>query len=115
MALFRLLLLAMLAVILVYTGWVGATHGWNLIPQFFAAIARMDWQGQFNLDFLGMLTLSAIWTAWRNRFGARGLGLAALAFFFGTPFLAIYLTGLIARHRGDRVTVLLGDARAAAA
>lgn len=108
---FRLFLLGMLAIIAAYTGLVIADHGWNLLPEFFGAIARMDWQGQFNLDFMGMLALSAMWTMWRNHFSPAGLGLGVLAFFLGTPFLAIYLTVLIGKHRGDMAVVLVGEAR----
>ena len=112
MTLFRLFLIAALGVISVYTAIVIANHGLNLFPAFFGDMAAMGWAGQFNLDFMFMLALSAIWTAWRNGFSPAGLGLAVVAFFGGTPFLAIYLLFLLARTGGDMRRVLLGDARA---
>ncbi|MEL7466785.1 MAG: hypothetical protein AAFN79_22110 [Pseudomonadota bacterium] len=68
----------------------------------------MTWQGQFNLDFMTFLMLSALWTAWRNGFSGGGFGLGALAFFFGMPFLCIYLLVLLSRENGDMRRVLLG-------
>jgi len=112
MTLFRLALIAALGVITVYTAIVIANHGLNLFPAFFGDMAAMGWAGQFNLDFMFMLALSALWTAWRNGFSAGGLGLAVVAFFGGTPFLTIYLLYLLARTGGDMRRVLLGDARA---
>ena len=38
----------------------------------------MKWFGQFNLDFMGFLILSAIWVAWRNQFSAAGLRVECL-------------------------------------
>ena len=61
MTLFRLFIGAMFAVIAIYTLAVVVEHGLNLFPVFFGA---MGWPGQFNLDFLGMLMLSALWAAW---------------------------------------------------
>jgi hypothetical protein len=63
----------------------------NLLPQFFGQIADGGWQGQFNMDFLFMLTLSALWVGWRHGFTAAGLGLAFLAATGGALFLSIYL------------------------
>ncbi|MCA6231790.1 MAG: hypothetical protein IM644_05830 [Phenylobacterium sp.] len=112
MTLFRIFLVAALGVITVYTAVVVANHGLNLFPAFFGDMARMGWAGQFNLDFMFMLALSALWTAWRNGFSAGGLGLAVVAFFGGMPFLCIYLLYLLSRTGGDMRRVLLGDARA---
>jgi hypothetical protein len=112
MTLFRLFLIAALGIITAYTAVVVANHGLNLFPAFFGDMAAMGWAGQFNLDFMFMLVLSALWTAWRNGFSAGGLGLAVVAFFGGMPFLCIYLLFLIARMGGDMRRILLGDARA---
>lgn len=104
MLLFRFLLFFMLVAIVAYTGVVIARHGIDFLPVFFGDMARLGWAGQFNLDFMCMLMLSALWVAWRHRFSAGGIALAVLAFFGGAPFLCVYL--LIAGARGDR------DARA---
>ncbi len=112
MILFRALLVMMLIVLSVYTAIVIANHGINLLAVFFGDIAAMAWPGQFNLDFLGFLMLSAIWTAWRHQFSPAGLGLGVLAFFGGMMFLTIYLLIVSLRTKGDIRAMLLGAARA---
>mgnify|MGYP001764189582 CR=1 FL=1 len=109
MTAFRSLLLVMLVVLAGYTAVVIANHGWGLLPVFFGDIASVTWPGQFNLDFLFMLTLSATWVAWRHRFSASGLVLGALALFGGAMFLTIYLLVVTTRTRGDVRKLLLGD------
>lgn len=108
---FRVLLTTILAIIVIYTAFVVSNHGLNLLPIFFGDILRMEWPGQFNLDFLGFLILSAFWTAWRNQFAPSGLGFALLALFFGTPFLTIYLLVLSFRTDGDVQAMLVGERR----
>jgi hypothetical protein len=109
MTAFRSLLILMLVVLTGYTAVVIANHGWGLLPVFFGNIGSFTWPGQFNLDFLFMLTLSATWVAWRHRFSASGLVLGALALFGGALFLTIYLLVVTARTRGDVRKLLLGD------
>ena len=104
----RLILSLMLVAVVAYTGVVIARHGPDLFPVFFGDIARMGWAGQFNLDFMCMLALSALWVAWRHRFSAAGLALALLAFIGGTPFLCIYLLIESTRSGGDMRALLLG-------
>lgn len=112
---FRLLMIAMIANILIYTGFVGFENGWNLVPIFFRDIAAMTWPGQFNVDFMSFLLLSATWTLWRNNFSGLGLALAPFALFGGIMFLAPYLLLLTVRASGDMKIVLLGEKRAAEA
>jgi len=103
---FRILLVAMVGVLAPYTAVVIADHGWNLLPVFFGDIGKLAWPGQFDLDFMFMLALAALWVAWRHRFSAAGLALAVLAFFGGSPFLSVYLlvvsaarkSGVCGRH-----------------
>ncbi|MGA1372372.1 MAG: hypothetical protein ACO3Z6_12285 [Pseudomonadales bacterium] len=109
---FRALLLTLLLVVVVYTVPVVAREGlWSLLPTFFGDMSKMGWPGQFNLDFMGFLTLSAVWTAWRNDYSGAGLGLAVLAFFGGIPFLTTYLLILSVRTGGDIKAMLLGERR----
>jgi hypothetical protein len=75
----RILLVVMFAAVAVYTVATGAGHGWNLLPVFFGDIGRLAWPGQFDLDVLCLLALSALWAAWRHRFSALGLVLAVVA------------------------------------
>ncbi len=109
MVAFRGLLILMLAVILLYTGAVVAQHGLGLLPVFFGDIARMAWPGQFNLDFLCMLTLSGLWVAWRHGFSGSGILLGLLALFGGVLFLSIYLLVESRRAGGDVARLLLGS------
>ena len=112
MTVFRILLVGMFAVLLAYTGMVIANHGWGLFQVFFSDMAKMGWAGQFNLDFMFMLTLSGFWVAWRHQFSLLGLVLALFAFVGGTPFLSIYLLVLSLQTGGDVRTMLLGPSRA---
>jgi len=61
---FRAYLAVVLACLAGYTIVVGLEHGWNLLPVFFSNIAEMNWSGQFNLDFMTFLGLSA--SGWRG-------------------------------------------------
>jgi hypothetical protein len=105
---FYLVLVVLWGVLLFYTATVVAEYGINLFPYFFGDIARWTWPGQFNLDFMMMLFLSASWTAWRNGFSAAGIALAVAAFFGGAGFLLPYLTYLAWKHRGMTSAILLG-------
>jgi hypothetical protein len=109
---FRILLVVLWTTIAVYTGIVIANHGWGLLAIFFADMAAMGWPGQFNLDFSSLLTLSALWVAWRHRFSSGGLALALLAFFGGGLFLTAYLFVVSTMAKGDMKEVLLGKLRA---
>jgi hypothetical protein len=109
MTLLRIVLVIHLSILLAYTTIVIGNHGMDLFPVFFGDIALMGWPGQFNLDFMGFLILSGLWTAWRNNFSPLGLALAVVAFFGGMGFLSIYvlILSLSARNIQD---ILLGSA-----
>ena len=109
---FRTLLVLMIGVVLVYTGVVGATHGWRLLPVFFGDIAAMTWPGQFNLDFGCMLVFSGLWLAWRHHFTPAGLALGLLGAVGGTLVLAPYLLVASVQAQGDVKVLLLGKRRA---
>lgn len=109
---FRLLLVVMFIIISAYTTVVISTHGMNLLPVFFGAMANMDWPGQFNVDFTCFLVLSALWVSWRHRFSAAGLVLGLIALFGGVLFLSAYLLIESIKADGDVKALLLGSARA---
>lgn len=111
MTAFRGLLVILWIVLAAYTAVVVSQHGIGLLPIFFGDIAAVAWPGQFNLDFLCFLILSAMWTAWRNAFSAGALLLAVLAFFGGAGFLLPYLLFLTFREKSDLVRVLIGGRR----
>ncbi len=108
MALFRAILLIMLAIIVIYTSVTISMHGLHLLPHFFGAIATMDWQGQFNTDFMMFLMLSGLWTAWRNGMTGGAIALGIVAVFFGILFLSVYLLYLSYRKNGNMKQILLG-------
>jgi len=111
---FRILLAAIFTTVVVYTVVVIANHGMNLLPVFFGDIAKMEWPGQFNLDFLGFLVLSGFWLAWRHHFSPGGLALGVLGLFGGVPVLTAYLFVASLAAEGDVKVLLLGPARARA-
>jgi hypothetical protein len=105
---FRAYLAAMALTIFLYTVVVIANHGWDLLSVFFGDIGEIAWPGQFNLDFMFMLTLSATWVAWRHQYSAGGLALAFLAAIGGSAFLSVYLLVMSFRVKGDARTLVLG-------
>ena len=115
MTLLRAFLLLFFVILAAYTGVVVARHGLGLLGVFFGDIGALGWPGQFNLDFLGFLCLSAAWVAWRHRFTPAGLGLGVLAFSGGMGFLTIYLLVQTGRTKGDPAALLMGPSRAGSA
>lgn len=109
MTAFRIFLAIVFLSIVAYTAVTISNHGLNLLPVFFGDMKAMAWPGQFNFDFMTFLALSALWTAWRNQFSAKGLGLAVLAFFGGMLFLSAYLFILTFKANGSVVQVMIGD------
>ena len=109
---FRALLVIMVVCIAVYTTIVGVNHGMNLLPVFFGDMAKMNWPGQFNLDFMTFLALSGLWLAWRHHFSPGGIVLGVLGFFGGMMVLAPYLLFVSFKANGDIKVLLLGKERA---
>ena len=112
MTAFRIFLATIFIVIGAYTFIVGANHGYGLFTVFFGDMAAMGWPGQFNLDFMCMLALSALWVSWRHQFSGVGLLLGLLAFLGGASFLSIYLFVVAGQTKGNAKELLLGKARA---
>ena len=113
MTLLRLYALIFLLVLTVYTGIVMANHGANLVPVYFNDMAAMARQGQFYLDILGFLILSALWVGWRHEYSLVGWVLTPLALFGGMMFLTVYLLIISFRMNGDLKALLIGEHRAA--
>ena len=105
---FRTFLIILWLALAAYTAVVISRHGLGLLPIFFGDVAKLGWPGQFNLDFLCFLILSALWTAWRTGFSAIALLLALIAFFGGAGFLLPYIAFLTVRERGNMSRVLIG-------
>ena len=112
MIVFRTWLGTIVVAVSAYTLVTINQQGFNLFPYFFGDMMTMDWPGQFNFDFMFMLSLSALWTVWRNQFTPQGYALGALAFFLGAPLISAYLLFLSIQHDGDMKVVLLGANRA---
>ena len=105
---------AFFGVITLYTIIAIANDGFDLITPFVGDIIAMNWSGQFNLDFMMYLILSALWIAWRHDFSRSGIALAAVASVGGMLFFAAYLFVQIGRADGNVDRLLLGHRRAAA-
>ncbi len=105
---FRTLLVVIFLAISGYTVVVINNHGIGLLPVFFGDMAEMGWPGQFNLDFMCFLALSALWVSWRHQFSAVGLLLGVCAFFGGALFLSIYLFIQSYRVNGNVNLLLMG-------
>ena len=105
---FRILLVVIFLAISGYTVIVINNHGIGLLPVFFGDMAEMGWPGQFNLDFMCLLALSALWVSWRHQFSAVGLLLGVCAFFGGALFLSIYLFIQSYRVNGNVNLLLMG-------
>ena len=112
MRVFQVFLGMILMAIIGYTFVVGSNHGWNLLPIFFGDIAKMNWPGQFNFDFMGFLLLSGLWVSWRHQFSAVGMVLGVVAVFGGVMFLSAYLLVQTFSVNGDVKALLLGQSRA---
>ncbi len=112
MTAFRAVLVLLWLAVAGYTLVVVTHHGIGLLGVFLADFQAMDWPGQFDLDFLGLLLLSGLWVAWRHDFSAKGLGLGLLAAVGGILFLATYLLVLSFQTNGSMKQVLLGARRA---
>ena len=108
----RILLAVIFVCITGYTGVVVAHYGFGLLPIFFGDIAAMAWPGQFNVDFMCFLALSALWLAWRHHFSAVGIALAVLGFFGGALFLSVYVFCASFSAKGDMKELFLGSVRA---
>ena len=108
MTAFRILLVLMFAVMSAYTAIVVSREGRGLVPVFVGDIAALTWRGQFNLDFITYLILSALWVCWRGGFTPLALALGAAASVLGIMFLAPYLLVALQRSGGDIRLLLLG-------
>ena len=98
----KLFLGSIIVIVGLYTAPVIAGYGLlALLPSFFGEMSKMNWQGQFNLDFFMFLLMSGSWIAWRNRFSPSGIGLGIGGVFLGAPYLSAYLLYLGHRHEWD--------------
>jgi hypothetical protein len=111
MIVLRTFLVAVVLVIAGYTLVVIANHGLNLLPVFFGDITKMQWPGQFNLDFMCMLLLAGLWVSWRHQYSVAGVLLGLVAVLGGALFLSAYLFVESFRTKGDMRRLLLGGAR----
>lgn len=105
---FRMTLIAMTAIIILFTITAVVGGGLNLFTPFLDPILAMNWQGQFNVDFASYLVLSGIWMAWRSGFTSGGIILGVCAPPLGILFLAPYMIYLIGKSNGDPRKLLLG-------
>lgn len=105
----KALLLTQTLAILAYTYLAFQNEGANLLQIFLQNIKSLNWNGQFNLDFLCYLMLSGLWIMWRNKFSAKSIGIGSLAMILGTVVFAPYILFLLFQEKGDIKKVLTGD------
>jgi hypothetical protein len=110
---FRILLVAIIAIVGVYTVFVVGEHGMDFLSPFYGDIAKMGWPGQFNMDFHAFLILGSAWLMWRHHFSPLGLLFGLCIFAGGAPFLCTYLLVASFQAKGDVKELLLGNQRAA--
>jgi hypothetical protein len=114
MKLFRLLLVAIIITVGFYTALVIPVHGLSFFPPYFADIAKLNWPGQFNMDFSCMLMLGSLWLMWRHHFSPLGFLFGLMIVPGGAPFLSTYLLVASFQANGDVKELLLGKQRVAA-
>jgi hypothetical protein len=95
--------------LLLYSFIAFRSEGANLWDIFYSNILSLNWNGQFNLDFLCYLLLSALWIMWRNKFSGKSIILGALASILGIVVFAPYLLFLISKEKGDLKQVFVGN------
>lgn len=113
MTLFRLLLIAIIVTVGVFTIMVVGQQGPNFLTPFFTDILKVGWAGQFNMDFASLLIMCSVWLMWRHHFSPLGLLFGVVIFVGGAPFLSGYLLIVMAKGKPDMTELLLGRARAA--
>jgi len=112
MTAFRIFLGAYFIVLVAYTLLVGMNLGWDLGAFFFGDMMAVNLAGQFNLDFMVFLCLSALWVSWRHDYTPAVFALGFVGFFGGIVFLAAYLLYASGQVNGDMKALLLGPGRA---
>ena len=104
----RGILITLLIALVIYTFFTIQKDGFNFFAKAFGYLQSMEWSGQFSLDFLCYLILSALWVAWREGLTGQAYLLALLASVGGFLFLSVYLLILIGKSNGNIKQVLLG-------
>jgi hypothetical protein len=111
---FQILLVAIIAIVGIYTGFVIAEYGVDFLSPFYADIAKLGWPGQFNMDFLAFLFLGSLWLMWRHHFSPPGRLLGIAIFIGGAPFLCGYLLVILLKDKANMAELLLGKKRVVA-
>lgn len=106
---FKLLLIVQTLGLVIYTTIAAKNFGWNLFDVYVGDILKLNWNGQFNLDFSCYLVLSAIWIMWRNHFSINAILYAIAAAIIGIMFFAPYLLYLLVIEKGNFKRVLIGN------
>ena len=95
--------------LLIYTVIAIQNDGANFLVRAQEFTTSMTWMGQFALDFLCYLILSALWVAWRNKFSTNSIVIAMVAMILGIIVFAPYLLYSIFKEKGDLKRVLIGN------
>jgi hypothetical protein len=106
--LFILLLILQTLGIVVYSMFSFINEGPNLFAVFFDNLKSLNWNGQFNLDFMSYLTISGIWIMWREKFSLTSIITGISAMILGILFFAPYLIFLFYKENTSIKKVLIG-------
>lgn len=105
----KLLIFLQTLAIVIYTYFASQNAGWGLFDVFIGDLMKINWNGQFNLDFSCYLLLSAIWIMWRNHFKISSVLFAIVAMIVGIMVFAPYLLYLLSVEKGNLKKVLVGN------
>jgi hypothetical protein len=107
MALFRLILLALAALLWFLTVratlLLGAGGSWVFVTDF-----DQPWRAMINSDFSVHVLLVVLWMLYRERLIVVGILCALGELLLGMPFTLLYIIAVTYRERGDMRRVLLG-------
>lgn len=106
--LFKILLVILTLATLIYTYFTMQIDGVDFLSATIDHLKSMRWEGQFTLDFLTYLILSALWVMWRGMFTIQSIILGIIASIFGILFFAPYIFYLLTKENGDIRKVLIG-------
>lgn len=107
--LFKPLLIIQTITLLTYTFIAFKNEGADLLSVFLTNIQSLNWNGQFNADFMCYLTLSGIWIMWRNKFTLSSIFIAIIAMIMGIIVFAPYILYLFVKEKGDAKKLLIGN------
>ncbi|MCQ8896834.1 hypothetical protein NQT62_10370 [Limnobacter humi] len=106
---FKAFLVIELLILSGYTVLVIQNQGLNLIPHVIDNVLAVSWSGQFNLDFMILLTIAGLWVSWRHGHSPLGMALGLLVTTGGSMVLCPYLLIAAGKAKGNLSTLFMGQ------